>query len=129
MPRHAARPCVRQTAGTPHSPTTSSAEAVVQPCWIADEGNTGKVSGADCASAPPEDVVQTGSGILSRRSELSTTRMLEPAITAAARTGCNRPSTARVSAIRLYPNAHSRLVRIVVRTALATHTTHSSITK
>src|SRR6476660_4268503 len=49
-------------------------------------------SGADCASAPPDDGVRTGSGILSRRSEFSTTRTLEPAITAAARTGCSRPS-------------------------------------
>src|ERR1700726_2255292 len=130
MPRHAAKRCVRQTAGTPHSPTTSSAEAVVQPCSIAASVIIEKVSGADCASplgCPPDNRGRTGSGIRSRRSEFSTTRTLEPAITAAASTGCRRPSAARVSAIRLYPNAHSRLVRIVIRTARATSTTHGSI--
>ena len=43
----------------------------------------------------------TGSGSRSSRSEFTTTRMLEPAMTAAARIGCRSPSAASVSATRL----------------------------
>ena len=43
----------------------------------------------------------TGSGSRSSRSEFNTTRMLEPAMIAAASAGCSHPSIARVTAMQL----------------------------
>ena len=131
MPRHAAKRCVRQTAGTPHSPTTSSAEDVVQPCSIAASVIIEKESGAGSAlrrlAVAPDNGVRTGSGIRSRRSEFTTTRTLEPAITAAARTGCRRPSAARVKRNQVVSKRPYQVGEDRQRTARATSTTHGSI--
>jgi len=48
-----------------------------------------------------EAAAGSGTGSLSSRSEFTITRTLEPAMIAAARTGCRSPSAARATALRL----------------------------